>query len=145
MRENIFALSEEKGNIGGRKEFVCGICGVDCVESRYRCVVQPDLMLCGKCYDQKKYPLVFGAEDFQMELTRIQRNGDVRNHSEQKDSMLGTEEMANGMLDIHNDPSQTQNTLIAPWSDEERRKLAEALSKYHDNWPKVSEHVGRDS
>jgi len=154
MRENLFAAAEEQNAPSGRSGsgIGCVLCGIDCSAGRYRCTFQPEMVLCSKCYDARKYPVIFETTDFVMELTRDRADGDgdggnALNGGNGKEPM---EEMATGMMDMDllggaSAPRGDEHGDGTPWSEEERRKLNEALAKYHDDWPRVSEYVGRDS
>merc|ERR1712176_1161484 len=75
--------------------------------------------------------MIFDDNDFEMELKPMNKEK--------------VQEIDDDMMDIDmmgNDEDKVFN--IEAWNGEELKKLKQGLQKYHDDWSKVSEYVGRD-
>jgi len=102
-------------------EYQCDVCGRDCSQRRYHCLLKADMDLCPECYHQGKFPEDFNGKDF-IELRPV--------------LSLGSAASATG-------------TLTAPstddWTDVEVLQLLEGIEAYGDDWDAVAQHVGTRS
>eukprot|EP01083_Nonionella_stella_P004756 13859_1 len=112
LRENMFCVKTKTAAV------VCTFCDIECSQARYRCTVQTDMILCAKCFDGKRYSMVFNENDFEMELTQTAH---------------------------HNRKIKAKtNYTIEIWSEDELKKLKYGIKTWHDDWTRVSEYVGRN-
>ena len=79
-------------------------------------------------YDTQEYPSIFESKDFEIDMQRIDNKNIDNNNSNNENS---------------NNSNSNSNDRVEMWSDELRDKLMSGLNKYHDNWDKVSQFVGK--
>jgi len=84
------------------------------------------LVLCCKCFADKRYPMVLKDTDFDMSLQPQTRTPNKTNLCE---------------AESHS----AESSRAPPFDAEELSKLKEALRLYRDDWSKVSGHTGRDA
>ena len=143
QRENMFSMADGQYNTDKREcellaqvdnNYSCSYCGIDCSQARYRCNIQKDMILCSKCFDAKRYSQVFDDNDFDMELQKVKKSAPEDPENKENDMDV----------DVMQNESDKKPFNIKPWSDDELKKLKQALNQHHDDWTKVSEFVGRD-
>ena len=130
LRENLFLIADKNQSEEVLAANGCSFCGIDCTQSRYRCKIECDMILCAKCFDTKRYSMLFNVSDFEMELEPIKKCAANVTASASNFDEFEDEETAR--MDLKN------------WDDAEIKNLKNALKEYHDDWAKVSDAVGRN-
>ena len=140
QRENLFSMADGEYNDKNKESqllsqneniYECSYCGIDCSQARYRCNIQKDMILCSKCFDSKRYSMIFDDNDFDMELQEIKHDTNDNNNDDNDQVEIQKEE-------------EKKIFNIQQWNEDELKKLKQALNQFHDDWTKVSEYVGRD-
>ncbi|KAK4531282.1 hypothetical protein CCYA_CCYA07G2139 [Cyanidiococcus yangmingshanensis] len=102
-------------------EYQCDVCGKDCSQRRYHCLLKADMDICPECFHHGRFPEEFSGNDF-IELAPV--------------LSLGSAAGATGSVNAP--PSDD-------WTDLEVLQLLEGIEMYGDNWDAVAQHVGTRS